>query len=51
MWKSYLLVDAIDCTDSYVTGHCESVAVTFQSTVGLRLSENLCATSMLIVFR
>ena len=32
MCKSHLLVDAIDCTDYYVSGTCEIVAVNFQST-------------------
>ena len=32
MCKSHLLVDVIDCTDYYVRGACEIVAVNFQGT-------------------
>ena len=32
MCKSYLLVDVIDCTEYYVSGACEIIAVTLQGT-------------------
>ena len=32
MHKSHLLVDVIDCTDYYVSGACEIVAINFQGT-------------------